>query len=71
MTEQSWERQAVDEIIAAEKRISELVVVLERKESLWQIATALGLSPLAIEQLIEEIESELSDLQKVIGNDNS
>lgn len=58
------EKGTVDRTIEIEDRMTEIALMLGKKESLWQIATALGLSPISIEQRIEELESELSDLQK-------
>lgn len=65
----SWEAQTVDEIIAAEARRDDILMQLSRKNELFLIAEALGLNTARIEQQIEGLESELSDIQKVAGNE--
>lgn len=63
----SWEQQAVDEIINAEKRIATIHHYLRDAEETWKFNEIHGLGLAHIEQEIEELYSELSDLQEIVG----
>jgi len=62
MNEQSWEQQAVDEILEIEKRYEVTLAKLNRQEELFQIASALNLDTTKIQQKGEELEAELWDI---------
>lgn len=67
MSEQSWEQQAVTEILNAEQAIEALEKQIDHEEGLYALACELGLNTVRLEQKIEEMYSHLDDLKKVVG----
>lgn len=64
MSEKSWEAQAVDEIVAAEKRIEEIERLISYYTHLIFDVSVFGEYPHYLEEKIDDLESELSDLQR-------
>ena len=66
---QSWEPKTVDEIITTEDRIAEIKARLAYLGDIAEIAGALMLNTSRIEQEGEELEAELSDLERLVGHE--
>lgn len=65
----SWEQQAVDEIIAVEARIEFIIREIDYLEHVQFENGFFDTYSQWISDRIEELEYELSDLQKVVGNE--
>lgn len=65
----SWEQQAVDEIIAKEERMDEIVRQLSYYEHLIFEASAFGEYPHWIEDKMDDLQSEYADLQNEVGHE--
>lgn len=65
----SWEQQAVDEIIAAEARIDFIIREIDYLEHVQFENGFFDTYSQWIDDRIDDLQSELSDLQKVVGNE--
>lgn len=65
----SWEMEAVDEIIAAELRQEAILREMDYLEYRMHEAMAYGDSTWWFEEKLDDLDSELSDLQKAIGHE--
>lgn len=64
--QKSWEQEVVDEIIALEKKEARLLHEIEFAEEWLQENYPRGLYPPGAQQALEEMESELADVRRLL-----
>lgn len=69
MNGKSWEQQVVDEIIAAEARIEFIIREINYLEHVQFENGFFDTYSQWIDDKVDELQSELADLQKVVGNE--